>query len=76
MKNLLYVLSLLAMIGLIAWILVDESWIDIWVFNKEIIMTNLAKWVPVAVMWSASDNIIDRLFHGTKVEAWMKKKFT
>ncbi len=75
MKKILLYIGGFAFIALLVWVFLDPLWVDIWVFNKEIIMTNLAKWIPVAIMWSFADNMIDRLFHGTKMEKWMKKLF-
>lgn len=75
MKPLNIALTIVAL-AIVVWIFIDPLWVDIWVFNKEIIMTNLAKWIPVAIMWSFADNIVDRLFINTKAEKWLKLKFT
>ena len=76
MNKILLSLSIFGILGLATWVYLDPAWVDVWVFNKEIIMTNLAKWIPVAVMWSIADNIVDRLFQGTKIEKWFKGLFT
>lgn len=74
MKPLNIALTIVAL-AIVVWIFIDPAWLDIWVFNKEIIMTNLAKWIPVAIMWSFADNVVDRLFINTKAEKWLKKTF-
>jgi ABC-type maltose transport system permease subunit len=69
------ILTTIVALALILWVIFDPSWIDVWAFNKEIIMTNLARWIPVAIAWSLFDNIVDRLFQGSKLEKWLLKTF-
>jgi hypothetical protein len=62
MKQLIVILGWITLALLTIWVLTDDSWRLIWGLNKEIIQTNIIKWVPVMLLWSPIDNMMDHLW--------------
>ncbi len=67
--------STVLVVCLIGWVVMDRSWVDVYIFNKSIVQTNILKWVPIAILWSFFDNVVDSLYKGSKLHLYLKSLF-